>query len=71
MLVVLARLLFHLVCVQLYESFVAPAEGRLSQLRVVQFVASVAQQLYPSRPYNADGECRRGGRLCGRGLRSR
>lgn len=40
---------------QLYEHVVAPNEGRLSQLRVVQLVGAVAAQMCPSRPYVVEG----------------
>jgi hypothetical protein len=41
---------------ELYTHFVAAFEFKLSPLRVVQLLAAVARQYYPSRPYRVEGE---------------
>ena len=42
--------------VDLYLHFVESFEAKLDQMALVQIVAEVAKQLYPSRPYVADGK---------------
>lgn len=43
--------------VELYSNFVESFEAKIDQMALVQIVAEAAKQLYPSRPFVAEGAC--------------
>jgi hypothetical protein len=46
---------------QLYEHFISGIEAKLNQLKLVQIVARICTQYYPSRPYATAGAGGSGG----------
>lgn len=49
--------------VELYTSFVESFEAKIDQMALVQIVVEAAKQLYPSRPFVAEGVCGDSARL--------